>query len=317
MKKVLIIGAGKRALGATLPALGALRDEFEVVGVLARSERDLTPYGIRTQTNLKGIDIPSLSLIIVGPTVTEVPRVLEQLSAFDTSTATLLLDTPVLPPKGLPATRYFGRYRAALAAEDTIALPPHRLARALIKEGAIGELTDICFFHNGYRFHGLASLKMLAGEDISSVRLRRYANGIERRDVRFPSSVRAFMYEPRDYENCSFLIKGTKGAITDLPGHSSHVIGYVSEAGVYQGLTLNGVTVAPDALDLKYREAVSPAVPGISLMNSMKIRGLMELLRGAVDETSPLRYTAREAIADNLLAILSERFGSAPNLLKK
>ena len=320
MKNVLVIGAGRRVRGAVLPALWCLPDRFRVAAVLSRTAREL-PAGpgrppLTTVTSLDSVDVPGLDLIVAAPTIGEVPRLLAQLVERGASRAALLLDTPVLPPTGLWAASYFSSFARVLASEDSIALPPFLLARRLIDAGAVGQLQRLFFFHNGYKHHALASLKLLTGRSpIRRIVGRKFGGKRRQKQLAFANGMSATMYEPRDYATGRFLLQGDRGAIADYDYAVPPVerIGYVVEQGIYRGLTLNGEPVPPAGLDHDYLANIGTDLFDATPMTTMKIRGLMDLLVAAGEESSPLHYDPAEAVADFLTAQILDKVSYLPS----
>ena len=111
------------------------------------------------------------------------------------------------------------------------------------------------------------------------------------------------------------MIVGESGFLADYPiEHGKGIrIGYRTGGDRFRGLTVDDEPVPPTELD----EAFSSALDGApledpSLMNQMKIRGLMELLVGLGDPRSAERYPAVDAIEDNLTMHFAERLRVAP-----
>jgi hypothetical protein len=314
---VLVLGAGKRVAGAVLPALHCLGERYRVAGVLARSKRAIT-YGagrsIETIDSLDGIDPDAIDLIVSAVSIRSVPRVLAHLVARGFHRAVLLHDTPVLQPAGIAAMRHFSAFRRAVISEDTLALPPLLLARRLVDDGAIGELRRIYFFHCGYKHHALASLKLLARSGISRIVSRKFSSKLRQKVVDFDNGITAVMYEPRDYAIGKFLIEGTRGLITDYdhPG-ATRVIGYLADGPIYRGLTLDGAPVPKTELDNAYLARIGTDIPEASLMNTMKLRGLMDLVDGALADHSPHHYRPAEGIADHVAIRIVDRTGYVPS----
>ena len=265
MKKVLLVGSGLRVQSGIVPALWCLRDEFEITAVYSRSIKDLSfcdgQLKVTTVNSLLKVDFKSLDLIMVAVTLSEVPNVLRALSQFETRHIALMLDTPVLDFKNLFAAKLFRRFKKVLASEDTIALPPFVSARTLIDSGKIGKLKNIYFFHNGYKYHALASLKTLTNSRIKFLRSRKFSGKLMQKDISFKNDVRAVLYEPREYTRGKFLIEGDKGIVADYDFKNSvkrvYQIGYKIENGIYRGLTLDGQELELNDLDKKYLSNIS------------------------------------------------------------
>ena len=317
-RNVLVIGAGKRVLGAVLPALGCLEDRYRVAAVVARSEKPISYASGRriltTVDSLDKVDLATIQLIVMAVSIKQVPRVLAELAARPVQQAVLLLDTPVLPPSGIGAARHFAAFRRVLISEDNVALPPFLLARRLIEQGAIGRLERIYFFHNGFKHHALASLKLLAGGPIRRIVNRKFAGKLRQKVIDFDGGVSAVMYEPRDYATGKFLIRGDRGAIADYDYAVPPVerIGYVVDGPIYRGLTLNGEPLPLSGLDQAYLDHIGDDVVDVSPMNTMKLRGLMDLMVAAFDERSPYHYDPLDGICDHLAIRTVDKTGFLP-----
>ncbi len=316
--RVVLVGAGRRARDTILPAIHACAPHVEVTAVCARSVREIELLGgrVRTTTSLlPETDVSNTDAVVVSVGAESVEAVLGELAAREEAgTLTLMLDTPVLEPAHLRAAATFPRFRAVLASEDTYCLPLYVLVRRLVDEGRIGRLRRVYLFHSGYRHHALAGLKRLTGvrpRRVSVDRANRWCADVH---VTFPGGVRAQIVEPRRYEIGRAMIVGETGFVADYPVEHPRAVrvGYRTVKGRFRGLTVDDEPV-PSPLD----EAYSSALDGVpleddSLMNQMKIRGAMDLLRGLGDPGSPDRYPAVEAIEDNLAMHFAERLRVAP-----
>lgn len=314
MKQVLIVGAGKRVLGGYLPALRALADRYQLAGIVATEHRELEIYDGTRLTTMDRLPDTRVDLVLVAVPPRRVAGVIAALAKTDVATTTLMLDTPVLPASGLWVLPKLRGFQRVLVAEDTIALPPFTLARRLIDAGEIGELRRILFFHCGYRYHALASLKRLAGAPISRLVGKRYVGKRRIKDLTFANGVTATMFEPRDYAIGHFLIEGTRGVIADYDLDRNHVrrITYVLDGPLYRGLHLDGEAVAPTELDQRFLAAITPHIPNVTPMNAMKIRGLVELLEAALVARSPWHYSVAEGLFDGLMIDTVDRTGYVP-----
>jgi hypothetical protein len=318
-KKVLVIGSGLRAQSALLPALWCLQDTHELIGVYGRTRKKISTmegrFRIEVTDSLADVSVDSADIIMVAVTKERVPDVLRDLSIYTTQKAILMLDTPVLPLTNIFAARFFKRFKKVLVSEDTIALPPHLLARTLIENECIGKVKSIYFFHNGYKYHAVASLKMLsASKRTGTIIGRKFYNGIMQKEFFFPNGVRGLLYEPRDYQHSKFLIKGEKGYIADYDFSGKNLqarIGYTQDGELYTGMTLDGTIVADTELHKNYLQYMTHDVLDLSLMNSMKIRGLMDLIAAATEQQSSLHYLPFEGVLDNLLMISADKLGFA------
>ncbi len=313
-RRVLIVGAGKRVEEAIVPALIGLGDAAEIVGIWARSSRKIALYGgeftVQTEASPDAFDLSSVDTVIVAVTRSQVPSVLGQLSRSDTSHIALMLDTPVLDPGDLGATRSFKRFRRVVCTEDSIALPPIAAAKRLIDEGAVGQLRSVQLFHSGWRNHALASMRYLTGMRMPSrISVRAWNPKWSETRVRFAGGVRASVVQPHIHGNGRVLVVGERGAIVDYRTDRAEAveIGYLIEDGIYRGLTVRGEQVGSE-LDRRFFENVSrTGIPEMTLDNQFKIRGVMELIAGVHDERSGVSYDPWDAIYDHQCMRLAER----------
>jgi predicted dehydrogenase len=308
---VLVVGAGHRPQATIFPALACLGDEVELLGVHTRTRRELSLFGgdlELTTRPLDDLDVARADTIVVAVPPAAVPDVLGRLTAFDTSRARLLLDTPVLRPHDLGAARLFSRFAQVLASEDCYPLPPFVLARRLLDEGSIGRLRHVHLFHSAYRHHALASLRQLTDHRPARIVVHRWNKSAAEIRLKFPGGVRATVVEPRFYEGGRLLVTGDKGSIADYPLAGKHAmqIGYDETSGGYAGLTLDGEPVAPSDRDLAFASKLpSPPVED-TRMQRLKIRGFMDVLRDA-HTGGPARYDPFDSVLDSLALRIAER----------
>ncbi len=312
-RRVLLVGAGKRAQETAIPALMSLGDGVELAGIWARSSRKLKLYGgeftAQTETGPEAFPIADIDTIVVAVTRSQVPAVLRSLKRYDTGHVSLMLDTPVLDPGDWGATAAFRRYRRVVCSEDAIALPPVVAARRLIDEGAVGNVRSIHFFHSGWRNHALASIRsLLGGRRPTRITVRRANAKWSDTRYRFPCGVRASVVQPHLHDHGRMLVVGDRGAIADYPTGRSDAaeIGSVVEDGVYRCLTVDGRRVNGERDRLLY-ENLPRGLEGRTLDNMYKIRGFMELVAGVTDDASPYAYDPFDAIYDHQCLRLAER----------
>lgn len=311
---MLVVGAGKRVEETIVPALLGLGDSAEIAGVWARSSRKISFYGgeftVQTETGPDAYDLSSIDTVMVAVTRASVPSVLRKLSRFDTGHMALMLDTPVLDPGDLGATRWFERFRRVVCTEDSIALPPIAAAKRLIDEGAVGKVRSVQLFHSGWRNHALASMRYLTGmRKPSRITMSRWNPRWSETRFRFAGGVRASVVQPHIHGNGRVLVVGERGAIVDYRTERSDAIeiGYLVEDGIYRGLTVRGEQVGSE-LDQRFFDNVPrTGIPEPTLDNQFKIRAVMELLAGVHDERSGVSYDPWDAIYDHQCMRLAER----------
>lgn len=321
-QRVLLIGAGRRATETILPALVGLGDRVQLTGVVALSARRMSLYAgelaIDTEDRLDAVDVSAVDTIMVAVPRAAVPSVLRALAAKDVGHVSLMLDTPVMDPRHLGATRFFGAFRHVVASEDAIGFPAVVHARRLVAEGAIGSLRHIRLFHSGFRNHGLAAIRFIGALGApSSLRVERWHSKWFEIRMRFQKGVTATIVHPESDGAGRTMIVGTRGAIVDYPtGRSDAVeIGYRLDGSRFAGLTIGGEPVESSDLDRSFTENVPvEALPDPSLHNQFKIRGLMELVASVGEGSPQFWYDPYDAIVDQQIIRFAERLGGLPNV---
>ena len=214
-KRVVLIGAGRRILRHVLPTFAAASDLYEVVGIYTRtveaieSPRELSPMS--DLETLEGVD-----LVHAAVDKDSIPEVLETLAGLDPEGTELLIDTPVLRFRHFLHLKWLERFRAIWVPEDCVTLPWIPVVRRAIAAGAIGELKMLHLDRAGYAYHGLATVKTIAGAArVTSGRRVRVGNGLHERRLRLSSGHAAVLVEPRDYLRGHLRLIGSRGVITD------------------------------------------------------------------------------------------------------
>ncbi len=296
MKNVVLIGSGNRAQSVIIPALWSVRDEFQILGVISRTEKELNlfdgAFRMKTQTSYDSIDWSKIDIVIVAVTLDAVPDVVKKLiqatsypprveerqrvEAGKLQATSLLIDTPVLPLQKLRTLKSLKRFKHVQVSEDTMGLPPFVAARKIIDQGLIGKVKRIWMFHSGYRYHALASLKWITRSSyIRFARMRKWNRNVGVKEVQLSSGASATIVEPRDYSIGRFLIVGEKGSIGDYPIEKSENH-YVVERGD---------------------------------MTKMKIHGFVTLLHSLDDSNSSYRYSPIDGVYDAFVIAMLEKTG--------
>lgn len=207
-KQVLIVGAGKRAQGAIIPALLGLSGEFEIAAIYARHVKEIRVMGEKfvTINNLDQVDFLSLDFIMVAVTLSGVPDVLRKLAKYNTKHIRIMLDTPVVRPRDIFSLRLLKNFRRAQVSEDSIVLAP------FIEAKRMDRIKDMRFIHSGYRYHALAAMKMLTGTNsVKKITNKYLAGKIVERHFVFPNGARGVIVEPRDYSIGKLEVVGENG----------------------------------------------------------------------------------------------------------
>lgn len=305
-KKILIIGSGNRVQNTILPAMFHLRKKYQLVGICSRSEKILVlPNGVPIQTiiDLSVIEFRSVELIIVAITTKNIPEVLEKLSKHQIGHVILFLDTPVFHLRHLWAMKYLSLFKNVFISEDYISLPNYTVVKDIIRAGKIGQLRHIYLFHSGYRHHALAILKGLTSSTyISHISSKRINDEVLENTIVLAHGIKATVFEPRDYGVGRFLIVGEAGCISDysLNAKDTININYIFKNGNYFGLEVCKDQKREYILKSCLKPRIMSRVADQSLMNCLKIEGLIRLYKNIFEKDSTFEYSVVDGLYDNI-----------------
>ncbi|MBI4880336.1 MAG: hypothetical protein HY812_11860 [Planctomycetes bacterium] len=316
-RRIHVIGAGKRVLGAVLPVLDKVASRLTLAGLYARTDRIMQAGGaerlVRSAAKLGAGDLQDSDLIYLAVAKASVPEVLASLCRLQPERLDLLIEPPVVLFRHLRAARLLERFQSAGAAEDCVELPWLDLLRAPQARALVGEPRRAVFLGSAYRYHALATIKRLfACETIRSARRRRTGAESARVDVRLANGVLGRVLEPRDYATGSFVIEGTAGSISDeLQGRDpERVLRPVVADGRCTGFQIGGFATTLDADEVDLMGSCAPGASVTSLMEGMKRVGLLRLMRRLLAGEGA--YPVLEALEDMAVDFLLEKAGFYP-----
>jgi hypothetical protein len=337
MKRLLIVGSGKRVREAALPALHRIAAGFSVRGVFARTKKSIEvegrKYDVEPLAELDARAMSEADLVYVAVGKDSVPRVLAHLTALDVSRVDVLVDTPVVRFKHFRHAALLARFRNAWVAEDCSYLPWFDVVRAACAPGSsaaigssgepgpIGQLKRVVFDRSAYAYHGLASAKTLFASD-SIVRGRRTlsSNGSARRVLELSGGGRAVIVEPRDYSVGSIVIEGERGIASDrklepsvlaelgAPASTSVIpIEVVVERNSCVGFRIGTIETHLSAEESSLAAGDPAELSLTARMGSMKRVGFLRLLR-AIDARRGA-YPIQSGIDDMVVDYYLEKLG--------
>ncbi len=307
MRRVWIVGAGKRVRETALPSFLSLPDRFEVAGILARSARDLEVAGsrlaIRSLTDVQATDFAAGDLVYVAVGKDAMPRVLKRLATFDRARLELLIDTPVLKMKHLRHARLLDGWKHASVAEDVVHLPWFETLRAVT-----GEVRSVTFDRSAYAYHGIAQSKALCGSRIVRARRRKVAGGA-RRELEFENGARATVIEPRDYALGSVFAEGMHACVADRVGLGEQTVALapmlVGDACV--GFRAGDVETRLTPEEIALQGPVPRAAGVVARMESLKRVAFRRLAVDVADGRGG--YPIVDGLEDMAVDWFLERFG--------
>jgi hypothetical protein len=329
MRRVLIIGSGKRVLQAALPALHRLGRRFAVQGVFARTEKEIEAdgrkYSVEPLAALNAQAIASADLAYVAVGKDAVPNVLAHLTALDVSRVDILIDTPVVRFKHFRHAARLARFRNAWVAEDCVFLPwieTVRKACAPGTDGPIGPLRRVVFHRSAYAYHGLATAKTLFECDrILRGRRTPAPGGAATRELTLSGDRRATIVEPRDYAVGHIVLEGERGTASDARSEAVNLrsdpamkaarglipIEVIVEGRLCRGFRIGSVEtrLSDDEAELTRGDAESASLT--ARMESMKRVGFLRLLVSIDDNHGG--YPIASGIDDMVVDYYLEKFG--------
>jgi hypothetical protein len=335
MKRLLIVGSGKRVQQAALPALQRLARRFVVQGLFARTEKTLevegSTYRVDPLGKLDASRLADADLVYVAVGKDAVPKVLAHLVALDVSRVDLLIDTPVVRFKHFRHAALLARFRNAWVAEDCAFLPWIDTVRAACAPGSpgspgsfgpLGPLRRVVFHRSAYAYHGLATAKTLFDCDrIVNGRRKPGAGGGATRELVLPGDRRATIVEPRDYSVGHIVLEGERGTASDARGGAVTVrsdpaakaarglvaIDTIVEGKLCRGFRIGDVQtrLTDDEAELTRGDAENASLT--ARMESMKRVGFMRLL-ASIDEGRGA-YPIQSGIDDMVVDYYLEKLG--------
>ena len=313
---VLIIGSGNRVQKTILPALCCLPNKYNIVGICSRTEKNLILPGgkrtIRTIIDMDTIDLRHVDIIIIAVTTEIIPEVIHSLTRQSVHHIVLFLDTPVLYMKHIHTARLFSLFRNVYVTEDYIAMPITDVVKRIVQTGVIGKLKQIYLFHSGYKYHALAFLRRILSEQSISTMIKKALSGaISEIHIRFPGGIRATIVEPKDYAAGRLLVIGEKGFISDYPlsGERAINIAYTFKNGIYGGMNISGEVVEKHRITNPLYWSIIRDLLDTSLINCIKIEGLIRLFESLSDQPFTYAYSYEEGLYDSAASAILDAYG--------
>lgn len=309
-QRTLIIGAGKRVQEMILPALLGLKDQYQIAHVCSRTQKtiEVLQQQFTTITNIHSVRFDDIDVVILSVPHRKAHDVLAQLCTYKVNHVRLFIDTPVFSLRHLQATKLFSQFRSVRVLEDYIAMIHYEYIRKQIQNDIIGRVRYIYFFHNGYKYHAIATIKRILSEFyVASVRVHKRASGIQEVHMRFPGGTRALILEPREYSVGRFLIVGDRGYISDYPlsGDVGTCIEYVTRSGIFSGIRVHKRKSRFVAIPIKHRRVLS-VLRQYSTLMSIKIDALMHMF----SNESMFTYSSFDGLYDFYVSETVDERGS-------
>ncbi|MGZ4691464.1 MAG: Gfo/Idh/MocA family oxidoreductase [Acidimicrobiia bacterium] len=307
--RIAVIGSGRRVRTNFMPAFAWLEDRLEVTGIWSRTaahaEAVAASGRVPARASLADLLAARPEIIAVSVSTAAVPGLLHTLARAAPET-TLVLDTPVFGRgRDLHAMRRLPKFRRVLIAEDYMNYPHFELMREVAAAGVIGPVRDVVMQGNGYRYHGLATIRSFYGFPRATViRRRRPARDAVSLSFRFGATRRGRIEEPYAPREGHITVSGTDGVISDDPtAEGALVVERVEADGEVAALRLAGhELLLPQLAAIR---AVSPV--GSTLFDDLKTCGLIRVLESIWSRNVNSTYSYREGLYDHLATGIGRR----------
>jgi hypothetical protein len=218
-RRILVVGAGKRALETALPALVQMHGELEVEAVCGRNPREIAAGGrtwrVEALAGLARERLERCEFTYVAVGKPNVARVLAALLERGAGRTSLLLETPGLLLKHLRHRPLLERFRSAWIAEDCAALPWLELALEAFERAELGPPRAVVFVQSAYAYHGVATARALLKGGTVACGRRARSGDKSVRWLRFDTGGTALVLEPRNYGVGRLAIASERGLVSD------------------------------------------------------------------------------------------------------
>jgi hypothetical protein len=321
--RVLIVGAGRRVQNNFLPALRCMTDEFEIVGIHARTAERLLPVAERWEVpavlGLGGVDFSKVDVVAVSVPTLQNSIVMNALAAH-APRLILAIDTPIAWSKAellavVPAMR---RFANVVVTEDYMNFPHFALVRKAVRNGLVGRPNGVTLYNSGFLYHGLALIRSFS-EFRPAKRTQRQAVGTLSTNVTysFVGGFKGCMVGPYRRNMTGITLEGTSGIISEFP--TDKLLGSASGRTVYllkplwDGDLLTGYEIegaGPDyRIDLPQFAAMRRMdFADKSDLNLLRGCGLMSVFRSIRDPADiNNHYGPTNGLYDSFISRISER----------
>lgn len=312
MRRILVVGCGKRVVDAALPALHAAHDLYELHGIAARRARDVESNGrtyfVKSLTSLGAREMAEVDVVYVAVGKPNVPAALAALRRFDLSRITLLIETPILLWKHFRFVPWLRSFESVWVAEDCVELPWYDVLRAAAP--SLGAPRKVEWRHSAYAYHGIAMSKAVLGARRVLRAVRRWPHGGPReRRIEFESGLHARVLEPRDYASGSFYLTFENASVADRSedARGATLLTPVLSAGSLVGFRLGGFESRLDDREATLVRGGDPGLGVVARMESLKRVGLLRLLRRLAARSGG--YPLESGLEDMVVDYALERFG--------
>ncbi|MFT7670626.1 MAG: hypothetical protein ACI8X5_003337 [Planctomycetota bacterium] len=311
IRRILVIGSGKRVCEAALPVIARAHGAFELEGIISRTPKtiqsDCKDHEVLGFDSLTAERLANIDLIYMVVSKTAVPKVLGRLGEFDCSKIDMLIETPVMLVRHLGHRSRLKPFRNVWVSEDCITLPCFDVLTKFLATGAIGEIKSATFDRSAYAYHGMAMVKtVLGGSRIRSASQSQLEPGRRKRTITLANGKTATVFDPRDYSKGTFLFQGESGSVSDQEG-SDFLLEPVLQGPACTAFRIGGVQRELSADEIELMGERSEGIGITAWMDGMKRVGFLNLLQRIADGTGA--YPLEAAIEDSVVDYYLEKLG--------
>lgn len=304
----IVLGSGRRIRNNFLPALHVL--DVPVAALWSRNPSNAADaaqrWDVPVAEHFGQVPFDRADTVCLSVATAAVPSMLTRLQPH-ASRLRLVVDTPVFGRLAdFRKTQLLRSFADVRVAEDYMNYPHFELMRRVAREGVIGKIESVTMDRNGYRYHGLATIRSFFGfPAVRAMRSRR--SGEDAVSISFKlQRGRGKLHEPYEGQKGSITVAGSIGVLTDSTEEVRGTnVQRVEPIGgdVLTGFTLAGRTIEPPALPRLQRLGVDDD----RVFNHLKTCGLIEILRSFDESNINAAYSYREALNDHALTALARK----------
>jgi hypothetical protein len=313
---IIIIGAGKRIKNDVIPALDATR-KFRINAIFAKHAKKIyiktKKYEVLSLKDISITDISNVHYIYIAIPPPSLIMVLQYLGSKNTSHIKLIIDTPFLQWKQRKNIYLLHNFKKIFVAEDAAFLPWISIVKKLV-----GQIKVITFDKSGFRYHAIATIKMLVNSEIITSAIKK--EYCEFTEVEFKlknglNLTKASIIEPRNYSLGKIEILGSLALLTDeFKSPLRNFMPEISQGGC-TGLIVLGKVFKFKKNEISLIGPVKENSTISSLTPELKRVGLMRLLIEIRSSPESVR-SFYSSLSDTAIDELVHKFGHWVNVAK-
>jgi len=321
MKNIVLIGAGKRVINTIAPAL-LINKNYKINQIISNNpgKEIKLPHQntyLSFLTNpLEKIKLNNTDILYIGIPPKEIIKVIKYLDQTQNlNKIILLIDTPPINIKNLFEISYFQRFKEVYVLEDWPFFKTFNILKEYINKNLIGDLKDIFLFHNSYKYHTLSLLRKLFNINSFTIILKKKQSGGFSKTYIFSGFKKiCSIQDPRNYNVGRFILKGTKGSISDYEINSNNnfknlILKYEIFNNILSGFSIYTKNKIYKNYPLKNKFIIKSNTINSEIHEYLKIDAVNEMLELISKNKYTNKYSLRSAIYDYIAYFCVDKFG--------